>query len=148
MTAETSAGGRTFLDGPCARNCGGRGFYLYSGPDRDQPEQMVCIPCYKAEEFRPGHHLTGDRVHFLGTCDDCAARQVMSMSLAQVESWYRFGSVSQDVYEAYCHVWATSAYRYSVGASWRKSPVIPEVVRLVAVMRGIAALRVTVRGAL
>lgn len=122
----------------CARNCGSRSaMWFYHG-------EWVCDPCYKAEEFRPGHWNAGDTMHFLGLCNDCNARYAAGMSLEKVEQWYRSGHFSQDLYEAYTHVWATSAYRYSDYGSWRRSPVIPEVVRLVAIMRGELALRVGV----
>jgi hypothetical protein len=108
--------------------------------------EWVCDRCYKAEEFRPGHWNTGDQMHFLGLCNDCDARYAAAMSLEKAEQWYRSGHFSQDVYEAYTHVWATSAYHYSsLGDNSRRSPVIPEVVRLVAIMRGELALRVTVK---
>lgn len=130
----------------CARGCGNRASWLYTGFNRDQPEAYVCDPCYRAEEFPPGHVLDGDRRHFMGTgCSDCCARTVMGMTLEQVERWYRSGHVGQDVWEAYTHVWATSAYRFGNYDSWQRPPVIPEVVRLVAVMRGVAVLRAEVK---
>ena len=97
--------------------------------------------------FPPGHVLDGDRRHFMLTgCNDCCARTVLTMTLEQVERWYQYGAVSQDVYEAFCHAWATSAPRYSSAwDSWKRSPAIPEVVRLVAVMRGTMALKVTAK---
>lgn len=119
----------------CARGCGNQGFYLYTGPGRDLPEEYVCIPCYEAEEFKPGHVLAGDRKHLMGHCKDCDARHyVLGMTLEQVEMWYHRGLFGQDVYEAYTHVWATSAFRFGSYDSWAKPPVIPEVVRLVAIM--------------
>lgn len=131
---------------PCGRGCGRRGEVPYTGFDRDRPEEWTCHQCYRAEEFRPGHELNGDRRHFMGTgCNDCCARTVMGMTLEQVEYWYRYGNVSQDVWEAYTHAWVTSAPRFGSYGSWRRSPVIPEVVRLVAVMRGIATLKVSVK---
>lgn len=121
----------------CSRGCGRGATWYYN-------EQWVCDPCYQAEEFAPGHVLDGDRRHFLGTgCNDCGARTVSAVTLEQAERWYHQGLIGQDLWEAYCHVWATSAYRYGSYESWRKSPVIPEVVRLVAVMRGILTLRLT-----
>lgn len=128
----------------CARpGCCNPPSWFYSGPVRDQPDEWVCDSCYKAEEFVPGHVLTGGDVHIRGICNDCDARcYVTALSLEQVESLYRQGVFGQDLYEAYTHVWATSAFRYSaVSRSWAESPVIPEVVRLVAIMRGALALR-------
>jgi hypothetical protein len=124
---------------PCSRGCGNRASWFYN-------DQWVCDPCYRDEEFRPGHYLTGAVRHFFGTCDDCDAYAVAGMSLEKVDQWYRSGHVSQDLYEAYCHAWATGAYHYSDRQDhWRKSPSVPEVVRLVAILRGCLALRVTAR---
>jgi hypothetical protein len=120
----------------CARRCGRKTTWFYH-------DEWVCDPCYRAEEFRPGHVLTGDAAHFRGICNDCDARRAAGMTLGQVENLYRQGVFGQDLFEAYCHVWATGAFRYgAVSPSWLESPVIPEVVRLVAVMRGGLALRV------
>jgi hypothetical protein len=120
------------------RGCGNRALWFYHG-------EWVCDPCYKAEEFRPGHWPIGDKVHFFGLCNDCNARYAARMSLEEAERWYRSGHFSQDVWEAFTHVWATSAFRFGYYGSWRRSPAIPEVVRLVAIMRGQLALRVTAK---
>lgn len=118
----------------CSRGCGRGAAWYYR-------EQWTCDPCYRAEEFAPGHVRDGDARHFLGSCNDCDARSVSGMTLEQVDRWYRAGVLGQDLWEAYTHVWATAAYRYGSYADWRKSPVIPEVTRLVAIMRGILTLR-------
>lgn len=108
----------------------------------------TCDPCYRAVAFAPGHYRPGaDSNHFLSAgCEECTAHRVMGMTLEQVEAWYHRGLVSQDMYEAFCHVWATSAYRYGAHASWEKPPVIPEVIRLAEVLRVIGAAMVAARG--
>lgn len=122
--------------GACKRpGCGNPALWLYEGYDRDREPEPTCDPCYRAEEFHPGHVRTGDAAHFLG-CHDCDARRLAGASLETAEDWYHRGMIDQDEWEAYVHVWATGAYRYGDYRSWRRSPVIPEVVRLVAVMRG------------
>jgi hypothetical protein len=122
----------------CTRGCGNPASWFYH-------ERWTCDACYRAEEFRPGHVRTGVSLHFLGRCHDCDVQYMAFMTLDQADNWYRQGVLDQDEYEAYCHVWATSVYRYSSTGSWRKSPVIPEVVRLVAILRGVHALRVTAK---
>jgi hypothetical protein len=131
---------------PCARGCGRAASWWYGGPERDQPEAWVCTSCYEAEEFAPGHVRDGDRRHFMATgCRDCCARTVAGMTLEQVEHWYHDGYVGQDVYEAYCHAWATSATHSAAWDSWLKPPAVPEVVRLVAIIREVNARRAAVR---
>lgn len=130
----------------CARGCGRAGSWWYAGFNRDRPHEWTCTPCYEAEEYAPGHVLDGDRRHFMLTgCRDCCARTVAGMSLEQAERWYQYGSVGQDVYEAYCHAWATSAPRSAAWDSWLKPPAVPEVVRLVAIIREVNTQRVTAR---
>lgn len=120
----------SYIDELCARGCGRTAFRYYK-------DARTCEPCYRAAEFYPGHWPTGDRIHFLGRCGDCTVRQLAHMTLDQVEHWYRQGVVSQDAFEAYTHVWATASPRFgTVSRSWQVSPTIPEVVRLVAIMRG------------
>lgn len=130
--------------GPCTRpGCRNPALWLYTGYDKDREPAAVCDRCYKAEEFYPGHVRTGDGRHFLG-CNDCDAYRLADVSLERAEDWYHRGMITQDTYEAFCHVWATASFRYSsVSRSWTLSPAIPEVVRLVAIMRGVLALRVT-----
>jgi len=126
----------SFVTGqPCSRGCGNPASWWYG-------EAWTCDSCYKAEEFAPGHARTGDARHFLGACHDCDAYYMASMTLERVENYYHRGVLDQDEYEAFCHAWATSAAHSAGYDSWRKSPVIPEVVRLVAIMRGCLALRV------
>jgi hypothetical protein len=119
----------------CCTRCGNRASWYYH-------EQWTCDRCYRAEEYAPGHVRTGGRAHFLGNCHDCDARYMAGMTLAQAENWYRQGVLDQQEYEAYCHGWATSAYRYGhVSPSWTAEPADPEVIRIVAVMREALAAR-------
>jgi hypothetical protein len=91
----------------------------------------------------PGHYVPGaDTNHFLGLCDECDARYLVRMTLAQVESWGPFGeagkagAVRQAMYEAFMHVWATGAPRFSsLGDGWTAEPTDPEVIALVAEIR-------------
>jgi hypothetical protein len=134
--------------GPCTRpGCLSLALWLYTGYDKDREPAAVCDSCYKAEEFYPGHVRTGDGMHFMG-CNDCDARRMGNVTLERAESMYHQGMITQDTYEAFCHVWATASFRYSSAGSWSLSPAIPEVVRLVAIMRGGLALRVTAESAM
>jgi len=123
---------------PC--KCGNLARWFYK-------DAWTCDPCYRAAAFAPGHYKPGaGSSHFLGAgCEECTAHHVMGMTLEQVEARYRQGHVSQDMYEAFCHVWATSAYRYGAYAGWEKPPVIPEVIRLAEVLRLIGAAMVAAR---
>ncbi|MFB7919350.1 hypothetical protein [Streptomyces sp. NPDC056061] len=79
-------------------------------------------------QAQPGNY------HFEGRCADCDALYLSKMSRDAVEYRYQTGRVSQDQYEAYMHVWATSAVRHSAG-EWVATPTIPEVVKIVAAIR-------------
>lgn len=92
----------------------------------------------------PGHYRPGaDTNHFLGRCDECDARYLVRMTLAEVESWSevkgergKAGAVRQAMFEAYMHVWATGAPRFSsLGSGWTEPPTDPEVIALVAEIR-------------
>lgn len=104
-------------------------------------DQWLCEPCIKkGPDYAPGHYRPGaDTNHFLGRCDECDAHYLLGKTLGAVENWYHRGMISQDQYEAYCHVWATSAYRLGDYRSWQQEPTIPEVIRIVALMREIIA---------
>lgn len=68
----------------------------------------------------------------LSGCDDCNLSELMSKSLGQVDDLYHQGYVSQPMFEAYMHMWATSATRHSsAGAGWTDEPTDPEVIELV-----------------
>jgi hypothetical protein len=91
-----------------------------------------------------GHYRPGaDTNHFLGLCDECDARYLVRMTLAEVESWSevkgergKAGAVRQALFEAYMHVWATGAVRFSsLADGWRAEPVDAEVNELVAEIR-------------
>lgn len=91
----------------------------------------------------PGHYVPGaDINHFLGLCDECDARYLTRMTLAEVESWGpngergKAGAVRQAMFEAYMHVWATGAVRFSsLADGWRAEPLDTEVNELVAEIR-------------
>jgi len=91
----------------------------------------------------PGHYRPGaDTNHFLGHCDECDARYLARMSLEEVQDWGPFsgtpgkaGTVRQALYEAYCHVWATSAVRFGTTYGYEVPPTDPEVIELVAALR-------------
>lgn len=97
-----------------------------------------------------GHYRPGaDTNHFLGLCDECDARYLVGMTLEQAESWSevkgergKAGAIRQAVFEAYMHVWATGAVRFSsLADGWRAEPVDPEVNELVAEIREAARER-------
>jgi hypothetical protein len=74
--------------------------------------------------------------HFtLAGCDDCNVRDLAGRSLEYVEDRYHTGYVSQAMYEAYMHVWATSAVRFGDYAAWGSVPTDPEVVALAELFR-------------
>lgn len=90
----------------------------------------------------PGHYRPGaDTNHFLGLCDECDARYLVRMSLAEVQDWGPFGShgkagaVRQALYEAYVYVWATSAPRFGSTYGYEVPPTDPEVIELVEMLR-------------
>lgn len=77
----------------------------------------------------PGHFTPGaDTNHFLGLCGECDSHYMASMSLDRMQSWYHTGHFDQVKYEAYMHLWATSAFHYgSNGVGWHDAPVDPDV---------------------
>lgn len=78
----------------------------------------------------------GNRHLALARCDDCDARWVRHMTLEQVEDWYNRGTITQALYEAYRHCWATGAPRFgSISDGWDATPDDPEVLALVALIR-------------
>lgn len=97
----------------------------------------------------PGHYRPGaDTNHFMGRCDECDARYLTRMTLAEVESWGpngergKAGTFRQEVFEAFMHVWATGAVRFSsLADGWRAEPLDPEVNELVAEIRKAAEER-------
>lgn len=63
-------------------------------------------------------------------------RTLATKTLAQMEDWYHDGSISQSQFEAYMHVWATGAPRFSsLGHGWTDPPTDPEVAELVEELR-------------
>jgi hypothetical protein len=84
--------------------------------------------------YRPG----ADTNHFLGCCEECDAQYLAVATLGQVESWFRHGQITPDQFEAFRHVWASSAPRFGDYSAWIATPVA-EVARHAALIR--AALR-------
>lgn len=78
----------------------------------------------------PGHFRPGaDTNHFMGRCAECDAHYMAGMNLDRVQGWYETGHFNQVKYEAYRHLWATSAYHYgSNGAGWHDAPTDPDVI--------------------
>jgi hypothetical protein len=78
----------------------------------------------------------------LAGCDDCNVRELARMSLGQVEGLYHGDYVRQPVFEAYMHVWATSATHFSsLGNNWTETPTDPEVAALVELFHKAVAER-------
>lgn len=75
---------------------------------------------------------TGDYHLALAGCDDCTVRHLSRKTLDQVEDMYHRGYVDQDTYEAYRHVWATAAPRFSSLADGWKEPPNTERARTLA----------------
>lgn len=82
-------------------------------------EQTTC-PIVEA----PGDH------HFELRCEDCDVARLARATLGQVDDRYRVGRVTQDQYEAYCHVWALLS-PHGGQPAWRRTPEIPAVQRIV-----------------
>jgi len=78
--------------------------------------------------FCPGIHV------MTAHCVNCNAYRMRKMDVDAVSNWYRSGHFSQVEYEAYMHVWATSAVRYSAG-SWTDTPRDPAVIEFAAALR-------------
>ncbi len=75
-------------------------------------------------------------------CKECLARVLMAQTLGRVEDWHRSGQIPWAAWQAYAHVWATSAYRYSaIPAEWADEPADPEVIEMAALMRRAAEER-------
>ncbi|UBU09992.1 hypothetical protein [Nonomuraea gerenzanensis] len=91
----------------------------------------------------PGHHRPGaDTNHFLGRCAECDSHYMASMNLGKVQDWYETGHFDQTKYEAYRHLWATSAYRYSSeDVGWHDAPDDPDVAEFVDLLKKAMAAR-------
>lgn len=78
----------------------------------------------------------GNRHLALAGCDHCDTRTLARLTLAQAEDGYNRGYYRQAMYEAYMHVWATGAVRFSsLADGWETPPTDPEVTALVALIR-------------
>jgi ferredoxin-like protein FixX len=74
-------------------------------------------------------------IHFMTVhCVECNAYRMAKMNRDTVERWYRSGHFGQTEYEAYMHVWATSAVRHSAGG-WEEEPTDPKVIEIAAAIR-------------
>jgi hypothetical protein len=79
--------------------------------------------------------------HFDG-CDECTARIIGAQSLQTIEDWYHLGHISSRWLDAYRHLWATSAHRYStIPWGWEAEPEDPKIIEAVALMRRAAEER-------
>jgi hypothetical protein len=79
-------------------------------------------------------------VHLISTrCVRCNAARLAKMTPDAVGWWHRRGHYSQNEFEAYMHVWATSAVRHSAG-EWLTAPQGAAVVEMVAAIRLAAGL--------
>ncbi|WP_327379386.1 hypothetical protein [Streptomyces sp. NBC_01212] len=111
--------------------------YKESQKPADAPAPVVAetpVRCTSLAE--PGN------MHFMVIhCVDCNAFLMAKMTVEEVGGWYRSGYFNQDEYEAFMHVWATSAVRHSAG-SWVEVPIIPKVIALVAAIRRHAGITV------
>jgi hypothetical protein len=67
---------------------------------------------------------------------------MMGMSLEEFEDFYRRGVFSQDAFEAFMHLWATTPSRCeSRWDSWRREPEDPVVQCMVSMLRQALAVR-------
>lgn len=121
-------------DDPCSRGCGGKAAWLCRGT-------LLCVGCWKEQEHKPGHRKAGER-HPFGSCGECDAWTAAGWSWERASRYLDLALISQDMWEAYCHVWATAAHRYSsLGAGWRDAPSDPATRSLAAFMREALAER-------
>jgi hypothetical protein len=94
--------------------------------------------------FRYAHQpkpMCREHRHFDG-CDECTARIIGAQSLQTIEDWYHLGHISGRWLDAYRHLWATSAHRYStIPWGWEAEPEDPKVIEAVALMRRAAEER-------
>jgi hypothetical protein len=83
-----------------------------------------------------GHYRRGaDTNHILGLCEECDAHYLARATLSQVEDWYRRGLIWPDQFEAYGHVWATSAPRFGDYSAWAAAPTSATVARHAELIR-------------
>lgn len=82
-----------------------------------------------------GHRDAGrEHWHFLGHgCRECDAHALARANLGTVQDWYRTGRISQAWFEAYMHLWTTSAHRYGNYSDW--TPTDDHTRALVAAIR-------------
>lgn len=68
--------------------------------------------------------------HFQLRCEDCDVQRLARATLDQIDEHYRAGRITQDQYEAYCHLWALLS-PHGGQPAWRSAPEIPAVQRIV-----------------
>lgn len=94
--------------------------------------------------FRYAHQpkpMCREHRHFDG-CDECTARIIGAQSLQTIEDWYHLGHIGSRWLDAYRHLWATSAHRYStIPWGWEAEPEDPKIIEAVALMRRAAEER-------
>jgi hypothetical protein len=56
-------------------------------------------------------------------------------TLGEAEDWYRQGVITQEQWEAYTYVWATSAFRFSDYPAWAMVPTDPAVIWIATELR-------------
>ncbi len=100
---------------------------------------------FTLDDTAPHYAEGSDTNHFLGLCEECDVHYISSRTAGEAEDWYRQGMISQDLFEAYMHGWATSAVHGAWADPWREVPENPRVLKLVALLRKVAAERKAAR---
>ena len=67
--------------------------------------------------------------HLEGCCEDCDVFRLSRCNLMQAQDRYRTGRIGQDMYEAYCHVWAHLSPHGAL-PGFRDDPAFPRVRRI------------------
>ena len=133
------------------------GAYAWAPPEPEDPEEFYRAYC-KWRKIDPDTELTygypqGFRYAHQPKplcrqhrpwdgCKECHARYLDTLTLGQVEDGYHLGNVGQVALDAYRHLWATSAHRYSsIPWGWEDEPTDPKVIEMVALIRRAAEER-------
>jgi hypothetical protein len=105
--------------------------------------KAATMPPYISVDTRnvAGHRDAGpEHWHFLGRgCIECDAHTLAGSPLDRVDNWYRHGVVGQDAFEAYMHVWTTSATHFRYYGDW--TPVNDRVRQIADAIRAALTLR-------
>jgi hypothetical protein len=84
----------------------------------------------------PRADLPGDERCLLSLhCPECTAQAMRSMTLEQVENWWRQGLITTAALYGYRHVWATMAVRFGQYGPWTRPPSTEESQRVAAELR-------------